>query len=635
MKVYHKRLAYFLFLCLLLLTYLIYLQGINGALYYDDFRPLSGLAQITDDQSALTYVLGEISGPLGRPISMLTFLFNQQDWPNNISAFLHFNILLHGINGLFVFALCWQLVRLASPQQTQPAWLALAASALWLLSPLLISTSLIAVQRMAGLSAFFQLLGLVTYLACFFRFQHHPQRRLFAQALCIGLFTLLAIFSKENGILLPIFALVLESTLLRTTAQTQAFRRLRLLAFSACLLVILGYLVSTLPHAAQAYESRPFTLFERVITQPVILFDYLRLAFLPSIFSYSPFHDHYPIYQSLTELPALFAMLTLASLLVSAVLLRKNQPWFSFAVLWFLAAHLLESSVIGLELYFEHRNYLALIGPCLALGVALSKVPAKFQLISRALFALYLCLLAFSSYQVTSIWGNQALAGQLWFEHKPGSARASEHFAIQLLEANQTEQAYWVLQQQAINCPDCIGSQMQAMQLACRFNDAERVTQYYQQGMQLSKIARSLGSAPSSLAAIITDVKDENCTLLSYDQLTALNTALLKHQHYGLGQGSRLALLVNLHQIANAKQDTDANIGYLLEAWQVKNDRSIAEILVGRLIEAQRLDDAQAFIDQEMCAPTTLPKIAVLKQQELARCERATGWVQEAREPKE
>lgn len=627
--------SYVAFFALVLLTYIIYKQGIAGALYYDDFRPLSGLTNLTDTHSKLAYILGESSGPLGRPISMLTFLFNQQDWPNNISTFLHFNILLHCINGLFVFALCWQLVRLASPQQTQPAWLALAASALWLLSPLLISTSLIAVQRMASLSAFFQLLGLVTYLACFFRFQHYPQRRLFVQALCIGLFTLLAMFSKENGILLPVFALVLESTLLRTKPQFQAFRKLRLLAFSACLLVVLGYLVSTLPNAAQAYESRPFTLFERAITQPVILFDYLRLAFLPSIFSYSPFHDHYPIYQSLTELPALLAILVLVTLCVSAVLLRKSQPWFSFAVLWFLAAHMLESSVIGLELYFEHRNYLALIGPCLALGVALSKVPAKFQLISRGIFVLYLCLLAFSSYQVAGIWGNQALAAQLWFEHNSGSARASEHFAIQLLEANQTEQAYWVLQQQAANCPDCIGSQMQAMQLACRFNDAERVTQYYQQGIQLSEAARSLGSAPSSLAAIINDVKDDDCTLLSYEQLKAINTALLKYQHYGLGQGSRLALLVNLHQIANVQQDTDANINYLHEAWQVKNDRTIAEILVGRLIEAQRLEDAITFINQEMCAPATLPKIVVLKKQELARCERATAWVQEARTPQE
>src|SRR5690606_37280985 len=109
---------------------------------------------------------------------------------------------------------------------------------------------------------------------------------------------------KENGILLPVFALVLESTLLRTTPQSQSFRRLRLFAFSACLLVILCYLASTLPNAAQAYESRPFTLFERIITQPVILFDYLRLAFLPSILSYSPFHDHYPMYSSLTEFPA-------------------------------------------------------------------------------------------------------------------------------------------------------------------------------------------------------------------------------------------------------------------------------------------------------------------------------------------
>lgn len=627
MKTYQKPLVYSLLLCLLLLTYFIYFQGINGALYYDDLRPLSGLAKISDNHSALVYIFGDTSGPLGRPMSMLSFLFNQQDWPDNINAFLHFNILLNCANGLLVFTLCWQLVRLTSPLQAQPAWLALAASALWLFSPLLISTSLIAVQRMAGLSAFFQLFGLVTYLTCFFRFQHHPQRRLLAQALCIGFFTLLAMFSKENGILLPVFALVLESTLLRTAPQSQAFRRLRLIAFSACLLAILGYLASTLPYAAQAYESRPFTLFERLITQPVILFDYLRLAFIPSIFSYSPFHDHYPIYQSITAPPALLAMLALVALCVTAILLRKSQPWFSFAVLWFLAAHLLESSVIGLELYFEHRNYLALIGPCLAIGVVLSKIPKKFQFISRGLFVLYLCLLAFSSYQVTSIWGNQTLAAQLWFEYKPGSARASEHLAMKLLEVNEIELAYKVLQQQATNCPNCIASQIQALQLACRLNDSDYVTRYYQQGMLLSQHIKSLGSTPAALSEVTNYVKAGLCTQLSFEQLKALNIALLQYQHHGLGQGNRIALLSNLHQIAHAENNLAAQTYYLREAWTVSNDHSVGEVLVANLLEANQVKEAEEFITKEMCV---IPQNSSwLKQQEKTTCERVGDWVQQ------
>ncbi|MGC4008008.1 MAG: hypothetical protein QM805_02815 [Pseudomonas sp.] len=53
--------------------YLAYSLGLSGTFYYDDIRPLSGLPAVTDFPSSMIYALGEISGPLGRPLSMLEF----------------------------------------------------------------------------------------------------------------------------------------------------------------------------------------------------------------------------------------------------------------------------------------------------------------------------------------------------------------------------------------------------------------------------------------------------------------------------------------------------------------------------------------------------------------------------------
>jgi hypothetical protein len=52
------------------------------------------------------------------------------------------------------------------------------------------------------------------------------------------------------------------------------------------------------------------------------------------------------------------------------VLMLRREPLIGLGILWFFVAHLLESTVIGLELVYEHRNYLASFGPILALALA-------------------------------------------------------------------------------------------------------------------------------------------------------------------------------------------------------------------------------------------------------------------------
>ncbi|GAB4338090.1 MAG: hypothetical protein Kow0089_09780 [Desulfobulbaceae bacterium] len=53
-----------------------------------------------------------------------------------------------------------------------------------------------------------------------------------------------------------------------------------------------------------------------------------------------------------------FALVFILALLGASVFFLKKHPLLRFAILFFFINHLVESSFIGLELYFEHRNYL-------------------------------------------------------------------------------------------------------------------------------------------------------------------------------------------------------------------------------------------------------------------------------------
>jgi protein O-mannosyl-transferase len=258
-------------------------------------------------------------------------------------------------------------LRLAQPNLgPRAAWIAVSAAGLWLLLPLLASTSLIIVQRMASLSATFVLGGLLIYL---FGLSWEAAGRItkgrWLQVTGIGFGTLLATLSKENGALLPLYALILESTVLSGVIGLARWRHRRMWLLALAPLVLLAYLVTHISSAS--FAARDFTLLERLYTQPIILWDYLRLAFFPRSSAFLPFHDDYPIAQGLLDPPIAFiAILAWLILLGLALWQRKRWPWFALAVFWYLGGHLLESSALPLELYYEHRNYVPLMGPMLA-----------------------------------------------------------------------------------------------------------------------------------------------------------------------------------------------------------------------------------------------------------------------------
>ena len=119
---------------------------------------------------------------------------------------------------------------------------------------------------------------------------------------------------------------------------------------------------------------RPFTLSERLLSESIILFDYLRQILLPNISTMGPFQDDTSRILGLS----LFTFAAIAFwvvITIMAISKRRQMPLFSFAVLFFLVGHLLESTFFGLELYFEHRNYLPSTGLIAAL-FAIASIPS-------------------------------------------------------------------------------------------------------------------------------------------------------------------------------------------------------------------------------------------------------------------
>lgn len=179
---------------------------------------------------------------------------------------------------------------------------------------------------------------------------------------------------------------------------------------------------------ATGYLSRPFSLYERLLTESRILIDYLQQFFVPKIQTSGLFYDNYKLSSGFLSPPDTVVALTIImSLVTFSILWRKKFPILAAAVLFFFAGHLLESTVIPLELYFEHRNYLPATFFALAASYGLYRLPNWTRYASSIALLIVLSVFTFSR---ASLWGDTDKLVLVWAEENPTSARAQQQAAI-------------------------------------------------------------------------------------------------------------------------------------------------------------------------------------------------------------
>ena len=415
----------------------IYWRGLHGPLVFDDLHnlaPLEGwLKGATGWQSV---VFGNYSGSFGRPVAMASFVANMLvSGPDTFGLKLG-NLLLHLANGALVFALFNQLVRLGSLRSESPttkSWVPWLGATIWLLHPLFASTVLYVVQRMAILSTMFTLLAMLAYMqGRMALIDGNRIRACWLLVIGVPVATLLAAFSKENGILAPALCALLELFVFFPRQDERRSRISIVFIFTALILpaLIAIILIAVQPDAIFAgYANRSFTLWDRLLTEPRVLWDYVSVLLLPSGARLGLYHDDYRISHGLLD-PASTTLAIVAWLTVIAAAwrLRRTIPGFALGVGIFFVGHALESTIFPLLIYFEHRNYLPAIGAIWAVLSLLSYAAehaARHMHQPERIFRLAaLCLitaLAMVTLGRASVWSQQDRILADGLRHHPGS----------------------------------------------------------------------------------------------------------------------------------------------------------------------------------------------------------------------
>ena len=144
---------------------MVYWPGLSGPLLLDDWDNLREWQRwVNGQQSGWQVIVGNNSGPLGRPVSMASFVLSASVMGPSVWALKLSNLILHVLCSVLVFLLTARLFQGAPENGPSQRMVAAIVASLWLLHPLQVSTVLYAVQRMTQLSTLFLLAGLYAYL---------------------------------------------------------------------------------------------------------------------------------------------------------------------------------------------------------------------------------------------------------------------------------------------------------------------------------------------------------------------------------------------------------------------------------------------------------------------------------------
>ncbi len=397
---------------LLPLTVLIYWSGLDGGFIFDDFpnivwKDTVHLSRIEWAAMLDVWHSGH-AGPLGRPLSMMSFALNHLAAGMDPWSYKLTNLLIHTLNGLVLFFLARALVgRLYDNTDRRSLdMIALLATALWLLHPFNLSPVLYVVQRMTLLAATFCLIGMLAYVH---GRQRGGGRGVAWIASSYAVWLPLAALSKENGILLPAFLAAIEYFVFRF--QSTEHTRRMLLALHGLLLILplialVSYSLWRPEWFLDGYINRDFSFTERLLTEARVLWRYLFLTLVPITSQMTLFHGvtvSTDLSNPWTTLPAVLGIMGLLSI---ALYLRPRRPLTGLAIIVFFIGHSMESSIIPLELMHEHRNYLPSFGLALAAATLLLPIGPALSRARLTVSAFLLLTLAVATAVRANVWAD-------------------------------------------------------------------------------------------------------------------------------------------------------------------------------------------------------------------------------------
>lgn len=421
------------FLALVAICALIYWPGLGGAFFFDDGPSIVSAPGIKLEYLSWENLLQAWSsggaGPTGRPLAQLSFAINYYFSAFNPFAFKATNLAIHCACGALVYGLSRRILITAHTEYKFEShqYIALAIAAAWLLHPIQLLPVLHVAQRMTSLSALFLFAAMYMHIVGREHQNGASRTKIFIAWLVLWP---MSIFSKETGILFPLFAVSWE-LIVRKTAMPRLDRFAQLMVVAIVLISIAAtfYLSSNKAQWLWAgYEMRPFDMLQRVMTEARVLWFYLGQIFFPRLGVFGLYHDDFALSTGWsapwTTLPSILGLSVLS---VVSWCLRKRAPLLTFGMSWFFVGHLIESTVLPLELVHEHRNYVPMMGiPFVVFGAwhAVYGRYTKGSPISIGLAMAMLCSLSFVTALRSHQFGDEIRRTQMAVYQHSSSAQA-------------------------------------------------------------------------------------------------------------------------------------------------------------------------------------------------------------------
>lgn len=412
---------------LVALTFTIYSGTYDHPFAFDDANSITEnwIAQVSELSGSNLYAAAFKSRPDGRrPLAFASFAVNHAFGGLNPRGYHAVNIAIHAVNGVLVyfFALLTfrQLHRLTTKERrgSTPDWsvpMALFAAGLFVAHPIQTQAVTYIVQRMTSMATLFYLLALLFYLLG--RLQPWGAWRI---SLWCGVPICFALSWGSKQLALPLILIIplYEWFFFQNLSFAWLKRReVQIIALVALLLAVGVGLAgmatfeektawNPLVRLNNGYSQRDFTMMERLYTQPRVVLRYMYLLALPIPNNLSLLHEIETSTSLISPPSSILSLATIFGLLGLAIWLAPRQRLISFAILWFFIHLAIESTILPLEMMYEHRLYLPMVGVALGLSYVLWTLLARHAVWASVVSCVLVAVLSIATMDRNKDWAD-------------------------------------------------------------------------------------------------------------------------------------------------------------------------------------------------------------------------------------
>lgn len=354
----------FAFISLFVFLLVIYSNSFQGAFQFDDIPNIVENKKIFlktfNWSDILKSFYGVESNTINRPLAYFSFALNYYIDGLNVTGYHIVNFIIHYLTSIFLFLFIYQTLNLPKLKERYGKIsysISLLATVFWAASPLQVTAITYIVQRMASMAGLFYIMAMYFYLKG--RTTKIYSNRLIYFLLCT-ISTVLSLCTKENAIMIPVSIWLYDLLMIQGVSRNNLLNNFKVFAPMILIAAAIGlwYVDISSILSGTAFSNRPFTLTERLLTEPRVIIFYITLLFYPISSRLTLLHDVELSKSLLTPWTTLPAIAGIAMLLIFAGYLSRKRPLIAFCIFFFFLNHILEGSIIPLELIYEHRNYI-------------------------------------------------------------------------------------------------------------------------------------------------------------------------------------------------------------------------------------------------------------------------------------